>query len=162
MPRSREGLLSAIRAMSEMTEARGCTQAEAKTARVKAFELMYKHRINMRDLMTPRYPTVPQVPLTPEPSRRAAYDHWEEYRIYPNDAFAKRTFSRKPSDGGAVTGGAVFVVGCGITALAVWVIATFSAGWVNQPSSAREQIAKLAEARDELQAIPANRWIPPR
>jgi hypothetical protein len=36
-----------------MTEAHGCTKAEAVTARVKAFELMYKKGISMRDLMAP-------------------------------------------------------------------------------------------------------------
>ena len=111
--------------------------------------------------MTPRYPAVTQVPLTPEPGRRAADDHWEEHRIYSNNAFAKGVFSRKPSEGGGVARRAGFVAGCGIAALAVWVIATFEAGRVDQPSSAQEQ-TKLAEAHHKLPAIPANRWTATR
>ena len=80
MPRSREGWLSTIRAISEMTEAHGCTKAEAVTARVKAFELMYKKGISMRDLMAPVSIAFP--PAEPcDPGRRTAYEYWEKHRI---------------------------------------------------------------------------------
>jgi len=45
MPRSREGWLSTIRAISEMTEAHGCTKAEAVTARVKPVFYSYRHSL---------------------------------------------------------------------------------------------------------------------
>jgi hypothetical protein len=97
MPRSREGWLSTIRAISEMTEAHGCTKAEAVTARVKAFELMYKKGISMRDLMAPVSIVVPQASVTPEPcdpGRRTAYEYWEKHGIR-SDPFMSQVFSNE-------------------------------------------------------------------
>jgi hypothetical protein len=66
-----------------MTEVNGCTKAEAATARVKAFELMYKKGIGMRDLMAPVSPRCSEsFRVTPEscdPARRTAYEYWEKW-----------------------------------------------------------------------------------
>jgi hypothetical protein len=57
MTHSRESLLSTIRSLLEMTEARGCTKPEAFAASSKAFELMYKYGINLKDLAIPDTPS---------------------------------------------------------------------------------------------------------
>src|SRR5271165_5243567 len=123
MPRSREGWLSTIRAISEMTEAHGCTKAEAVTARVKAFELMYKKGISMRDLMAPVSIAVPQASVTPEPydPSRVAYEYREKRGIRP-DPFMRQVFSNERGMNPLQRIARIVAV-CGIAALAVWTIA---------------------------------------
>ena len=123
MPRSKEGWLSTIRAISEMTEARGCTKAEAATARVKAFELMYKKGITMRDLMGSVSVLVPQAPVTPEPCdpSRVAHDYCKKHGIR-SDPFARQAFSKQRSINPFRRIARIFAV-CGIAGLAVWAIA---------------------------------------
>ena len=156
MPRSREGWLSTIRAISEMTEAHGCTKAEAVTARVKAFELMYKKGISMRDLMAPVSIGVP--PAEPfDPGRRTAYEYWEKHSLR-SDPFMSQVFSNErginPHQGIA---GIVAV--CGIAGLAVWTIVAVlvpeSRPYGNAAGSAYNQaeVDKPAEAHSSLRAV---------
>src|SRR6476660_1258625 len=66
MAPTRESLLNTVRALLEMTEARGCTAPEAALARSKAIELIEKYGITLRDLSGP--PSVARVPISPRPS----------------------------------------------------------------------------------------------
>ena len=161
MPRSREGWLSTIRAISEMTEAHGCTKAEAATARVKAFELMYKKGIGMRDLMAPVSARCSEgFRVTPEscdPAIRTAYKYWDKHGIR-SDPFMSQVFSNErginPHQGIA---GIVAV--CGIAGLAVWtivaVLAPESRPYDNAAGSAYNQaeVDKPAEAHSSLRAV---------
>jgi hypothetical protein len=63
---TRESLLSTVRALLEMTEAHGCTKAEAAVASAKAFELMYKHGVSLKEL-TLQAPSRPML-ATPAPA----------------------------------------------------------------------------------------------
>ena len=56
---TRESLLSTIRALLEMTEACGCTKAEAAAARAKAFDLMERYRLTIKDLICSAEPHNP-------------------------------------------------------------------------------------------------------
>ena len=160
MPRSREGWLSTIRAISEMTEAHGCTKAEAITARVKAFELMYKKGISMRDLMAPVSIFVPQASVTPEPcdpGRRTAYEYWEKHGIR-SDPFMSQVFSNERGMNPLQRIARIVAV-CGIAGLAVWTIAAVldpeSRGYDNAAGSAYNQaeVDKPAEAHSSLRAV---------
>ena len=62
---AREGLLSTIRALMEMTEARGCTKAEAAIASAKARQLMEKHGISLKALMATASITAAHAPAEP-------------------------------------------------------------------------------------------------
>ena len=156
MPRSREGWLSTIRAISEMTEAHGCTRAEAVTARVKAFELMYKKGISMRDLMAPVSIVVPQAERC-DPGRRTAYEYWEKHGIR-SDPFMRQVFSNE-RDINPHQGIARIVAVCGIAGLAVWTIAAVlapeSRRYDNATSSAynRAEVDQPAEAHSSLRAV---------
>jgi hypothetical protein len=110
MAHSRESLLSTIRSLLEMTEARGCTKPEASAASSKAFELMYKYGISLKDLSTPATP--------PAASIRQPQTHQ-----YYSDAFVKEVFSARSPRNTATSRFARFVAGYGIAGLAVWVIA---------------------------------------
>jgi hypothetical protein len=160
MPRSREGWLSTIRAISEMTEAHGCTKAEAITARVKAFELMYKKGISMRDLMAPVSIVVPQASVTREfcdPARRTAYEYREKHGIRSHP-FTKQVFSNERRIN-PLHSIARNVAICGIACLAVWTIAAVlapeSRGYDNAAGSDYNQteVNKLAEAHSALRAV---------
>jgi len=81
-----------------MTEAHGCTKAEAVTARVKAFELMYKKGISMRDLMAPVSIAAPQASVTPEPcdpGRRTACEYWEKHGMRSDPFMRQVRFLRR-------------------------------------------------------------------
>jgi hypothetical protein len=157
MPRSREGWLSTIRAISEMTEAHGCTKAEAVTARVKAFELMYKKGISMRDLMAPVSIVVPQASVTPEPcvpGRRTAYEYREKHGIR-SDPFMRQVFSNERGIN-PLQGIARIVAVCGIAGLAVWTIAAVlapeSRGYHNSAYNQAE-VDQPAEVHSSLRAV---------
>jgi hypothetical protein len=146
MPRSREGWLSTIRAISEMTEANGCTKAEAATARVKAFELMYRKGISVRDL------------CGPDPPRSS-----ESFRATPESCKPARPFIRQvfPNEKGKGTFQdivSIFAI-CGIAALTVWTMASVlnpeSRGYHDPPQSAYHQteVHKLGAAHSALPDI---------
>ena len=159
MPRSREGWLSTIRAISEMTEAHGCTKAEAVTARVKAFELMYKKGISMRDLMAPVSIVVPQASVTPGPydPSRVAYDYWKKHGIR-SDPFVSQVFSNERGINPFQRIARIFAV-CGIAGLAVWAIAAVldpeSSGYDSAAGSAYNQaeVDQPAEVHSSLRAV---------
>ena len=111
MTHSRESLLSTVRSLLEMTEARGCTKPEAFAASSKAFELMYKYGINLKDLATP--PTPPNACGVPAPQAHQYY----------SDLFVHEVFSARYARNTATSRVARFVVGYGIAGLAVWMIA---------------------------------------
>ena len=164
MPRSREGWLSTIRAISEMTEANGCTKAEAATARVKAFELMYKKGIGMRDLMAPVSARCSQgFRVTPEscdPARRTAYEYWDKHGIR-SDPFVRQAFSNETGKNSVQWIPRIFAF-CGIAGLAVWAIASVlspeSRGHDDPPQAAYNQteINKLPEAHSALPKVLGN------
>jgi hypothetical protein len=169
MSRSREGWLSTIRAISEMTEAHGCTKAEAATARVKAFELMCKKGIAMRDLMAPALPRCSEAfRVTPEscdPARRTAYEYWEKHGKR-SDPFMRQVFSNETGKNyrQAI---ARIVAFCGIAGLAVWAIASVLSpenhGYDDPPQAAYNQteINKLAEAHSALPNVLGNPDLKP-
>ena len=167
MSRSREGWLSTIRAISEMTEANGCTKAEAATARVKAFELMHKKGISMRDLMDPvsaRYSASFRVtPESCDPAR--AYDYWEKHGIR-SDPFMSQVFSNERGKN-PLRGIARIVAACGIAGLAVWAIASVlnpeSCGYDDPPQAAYSQteVNKLAQADSTLPDVLGNPALKP-
>jgi hypothetical protein len=164
MPRSREGWLSTIRAISEMTEANGCTKAEAATARVKAFELMYKKRIGMRDLMAPVSARCSEgfrvTPKSCGPARRTAYERREKRGIR-SDPFMSQVFLNETGKN-SLQGLARIVAFCGIAGLAVWAIASVlspeSRGYDDAPRAAYNQteINKLPEAHSALPNVLGN------
>jgi Protein of unknown function (DUF2786) len=91
MTPARERLLSTIRALMEMTEARGCTRAEAAIASAKARQLMDKHGVGLKDLAPSAGITGARAPAKPrqEPSQRPrAYESG-------NNAFANEVFAGK-------------------------------------------------------------------
>jgi hypothetical protein len=169
MPRSREDWLSTIRAISEMTEVKGCTKAEAATARVKAFELMYKKGIGMRDLMAPvSLRCSESYRVTPEscdPARRTAYEYSEKHGIR-SDPFMRQVFSNETGKN-PLQGIARIVAVCGIAGLAVWAIASVlspeSRGYDDPPQAAYNQteINKLAEAHSALPNVLSNPALKP-
>src|SRR5208282_450406 len=167
MPRSREGWLSTIRAISEMTEARGCTKAEAATARVKAFELMYKKGITTRDLMAPVFPLVPEASVTPEPydPNRVAYDYWKKHGNR-SDPFGSQVFSNERSINPFQGIARIFAV-CGIAGLAVWIFAAVlspeSRGYHDATGIAydRTENNNRAEGHSSLRAVPARPDLKP-
>lgn len=131
MTRTKEGLLSTIRALLDMTESRGCTKAEAAAARDKALNLMRKYEVSVEDLAEAcSSAALPQTavaapPVSPaweetDQGRRAAYDY---YGFYSDDAFVREVFSdrfargRKPLS--RVAG---VIIGFGIAGLAVFII----------------------------------------
>jgi hypothetical protein len=91
MTPAREGLLSTIRALMEMTEARGCTKAEAAIASAKARQLMEKHGISLKVLAASAGIAGAHAPTEPprEPSQRT------RSREYRGDAFVNEDFARK-------------------------------------------------------------------
>ena len=151
-----------------MTEAHGCTKAEAVTARVKAFELMYKKGICMRDLMAPVSIVVPQASVTPEPcdpGRRTAYEYWEKHGIR-SDPFMSQVFSNERGKN-PLRGIARIVAACGIAGLAVWAIASVlnpeSCGYDDPPQAAYSQteVNKLAQADSTLPDVLGNPALKP-
>ena len=131
MTPTKESLLTKIRTLLEMTESRGCTEAEAALARAKALNLMCKYGISLEDLaqlsdsiLTPQ--AVPSAPTVTAERRGTApdncppYEYWSAQGGYPNDAFVREVFSR-----GATRGRkplhrvAKVIAGFGIAGLAV-------------------------------------------
>lgn len=123
MTPARDGLLSTIRALLQMTEARGCTKAEAAIASAKAKQLMDKHGVRLKALTpfagTPgaRGPAEHR----PEPfQRRSDYKHGSDVNVEEVFAGKGRSWTREPFRRiGRVLAGYV-AVGFGI-----WAIAAF-------------------------------------
>jgi hypothetical protein len=170
MPRSREGWLSTIRAISEMTEVNGCTKAEAATAQVKAFELMHKKGIGMRDLIAPVSPRCSEsfcvTPESCDPVRRTAYEYWEKHGIR-SDPFTRQVFSNETGKKNPLKGIARIVAVCGIAGVAVWaitwVLSPESPGYADLPQTtySQREINKLAEAHSALPNVLGNRALKP-
>jgi hypothetical protein len=127
---TKEGLLSTIRALLEMTEARGCTKAEAAVARNKALNLMRKYGVSVEDLATRSSPVAPPKvapSTTPETDfgRRAAHEYWSVNDVYSSDGFVREDFSRKSPQGWRARADAVArkIAGYAIAGFAVWIIA---------------------------------------
>jgi hypothetical protein len=131
---AKEGLLSTIRALLEMTESRGCTKAEAVAARGKALNLMRKYGVTVEDLeqaspsgALPQATTFPP-PVSPiwqetDSGKRAAYDYWSTHGFYSNDAFASEFLSRRSGRGRRpLPRLARVIAGFGIAGLAVLII----------------------------------------
>jgi hypothetical protein len=91
MTPAREGLLSTIRALMEMTEARGCTKAEAAIASAKARQLMEKHGISLKALALSAGITGAHASAEP---RREPFQRTRS-REYRGDAFVNEDFARK-------------------------------------------------------------------
>ena len=160
MIQTRESLLSTIRALLEMTEARGCTKAEAGTARAKAFELIDKHGVSLNDLLSipspiswaPPAPANPETRPEPDPDQRRASKHRSTPGVYSNEAFVQGVVSHKRGGGDPSSRLASMAVGFGFIALVCWLAATFyeslndggrslKAGYVFSPSPAQSQSA---------------------
>jgi hypothetical protein len=157
MTPTRESLLSTIRALLEMTEARGCTEAEAALAEAKALDLMVKYGVSLNDLVSnPCHPSqtsaTPQAPVTPElwqepdPDKRRAYEHWSTYGVYSNDADVKGAFSRKAARWNPIHLVARFVAGCGLFALACWAFGTFRVARLENPVHSKDNSAQLSSS----------------
>jgi hypothetical protein len=151
-----------------MTEVNGCTEAEAATARVKAFELMYKKGIGMRDLMAPVSPSCSEslrvAPESCDPARRTAYEYWEKHGIR-SDPFMRQVLSNDTGNN-FLQGIARIVAVCGIAGLAVWaasVLSPESRGYDDSPQAAYNQteINKWAEAHSALPNVLGNPALKP-
>jgi len=126
---TKEGLLSTIRALLEMTESRGCTKAEAAVARGKALKLMRKFGVSVEDLTQPSpFAAPPQAaPVKTarqetDPGRRAAKDYWSTHGVY-SEEFVKEVFSRRSTRGWQpLPRAARIIAGFGIAGLAVLII----------------------------------------
>ncbi len=129
MTPTREGLLNTIRALLEMTVARGCTEPEAALARSKALELIEKYGITLRDLSG--LPSVVPGPISPEPSDRLdPKNGWFNCRkrtgIYFHDVFIKEIFARKAGANkrsAPIARAARFVAAYGAVGFVIWTIA---------------------------------------
>jgi hypothetical protein len=176
----REGLLSTIRALMEMTEARGCTRAEAAIARAKARQLMDKHGVSLKELAPFAGITGSRAPAKPrqEPSQRpGAYEYCSE--AFVNGVFAakgrKWTWEPFRRAGGVLAGYAA--VGFGIWTIAAFDIAPsqqdhlykYGQGVSNaeEPglshdfsSQAWAEISKLEQGHDGLPAVRPSRREP--
>jgi hypothetical protein len=69
---STERSLATIRHLLEMTESRGCTQAEAAVARAKAFSLMDTHGISLKDLVSQPFTNSTAARTAPVPQPQAS------------------------------------------------------------------------------------------
>jgi hypothetical protein len=130
MTPTREGLLNTIRALLEMTVARGCTKPEAALARSKALELMEKYGITLRDLSGP--PPVERGLISPEPSHRLDPENGRPFKggrrtgIYSHDAFIKEIFARKTGANkrsAPIVRAARFVAAYGAVGFIIWTVA---------------------------------------
>jgi Protein of unknown function (DUF2786) len=88
---AREGLLSTIRALMQMTESRGCTGAEAAIASAKARQLMNKHDVTLKELLSSAG-TMGAHAHTESPQKPYRRPRTYEYR---SDAFANEVFAAK-------------------------------------------------------------------
>jgi hypothetical protein len=99
MAPTRESLLNTVRALLEMTEARGCTAPEAALARSKAVELIGKYGITLRDLSGPlsaaRVPIRPRPSHSLDPKKGRPFNFGTRNGIYSHDAFVKKACARK-------------------------------------------------------------------
>jgi hypothetical protein len=122
---AREGLLSTIRALMEMTEARGCTRAEAAIASAKARQLMDKHGVSSKELALSAGITGAHAPAEPrrEPSRRPwTYE-------YCSDAFVTEVSAGKGRRWrwGPFRRAVRVVAGYAAVGFGIWAIAAFHA-----------------------------------
>jgi hypothetical protein len=138
MVQTKERLLSTIRALLEMTEARGCTKAEAAAASTKALELMCKYGISLNDL------TAPVPPQTFSPSATTAQarkTRWGTPQRTPEEDEKVRkmweTFSRKRGGGWSPLRRFVrTIVGYAAVGFAIWAFEGFH---YNQGSQSAER-----------------------
>jgi Protein of unknown function (DUF2786) len=123
MTPAREGLLSTIRALMEMTEARGCTKAEAAIASAKALQLMDKHSVSLKELAPSAGITGAHAPAVPrqESSQRS--------RTYKrrSDAFVNEVFAGKERSRvwGPFRRGGRVLAGYAAVGFGIWAIAAF-------------------------------------
>ena len=156
MTPTREGLLTTIRALLEMTERRGCTKAEAAAARSKAVNLMRKYDISVEDLWPP--PAVGGPPQTAaaassvspawqetDPAISKGYDDWSTHGVYSDDVFVRESFScrsvrgRKP-----LSPVARVIAGCAVAGLVVFIIGDISQLFTPDTGGAAAPIATQA------------------
>jgi hypothetical protein len=120
---AREGLLSTIRALMEMTESRGCTGAEAAIASAKARQLMDKHDVTLKELLSSAGTMEAHSPTEPrqKPSRRP---RTYEFR---GDAFANEGFTgkRKSWNWEPLKRACRVLAGYGAVGFGIWAIAAF-------------------------------------
>jgi hypothetical protein len=120
---AREGLLSTIRALMEMTESRGCTGAEAAIASAKARQLMDKHDVTLKELLSSAGTMGVHAPAEPrqKPCRQPrAYE-------YRGDAFANDVFAgkRKSWTWEHLKRACRVFAGYGAVGFGIWAIAAF-------------------------------------
>jgi hypothetical protein len=123
MTPAREALLSTIRALMEMTEARGCTRAEAAIASAKARQLMDKHGISLKEfLVSARITAVsPSGEPRQEPSRRhPAYEYCSNAFVNEASGARRRTWTWEPFR----RAGRIFA-GYAAVGFVIWAIAAF-------------------------------------
>src|ERR1700727_2470187 len=88
---AREGLLSTIRALMEMTESRGCTGAEAAIASAKARQLMDKHDVTLKELLSSAGTVEAHPPTEPRQKSSRRPRTYE----YGGDTFKNEVFAGK-------------------------------------------------------------------
>jgi hypothetical protein len=180
MTSTKESAHSTIRALLQMTEARGCTRAEAAAARAKAFELMEKYGIGLEDLHPgSQTPTAGGPYQEPDPDERRAYENWSTHGVH-SDAFVREVFAQKHgSEAGSRGIGRVarFVAGYVAVGCLIWAFAAFYSAVAPDSQSLRyfeqhapktvqprdlspevwAEIDRLSKAHDGLPPLPANR-----
>jgi hypothetical protein len=67
----------------EMTEARGCTRAEATIARAKARQLMEKHGVSLKELMPSTGITSAQAPAGFQQKSSQAHSTAHSFDLFP-------------------------------------------------------------------------------
>jgi hypothetical protein len=119
MTSTKESALSTVRALLQMTEARGCTRAEAAAARAKAFELIEKYGIGLEDLH----------PRSQTPAAGAQQPVWSTTQACANDAFANAVSNQKPErDSQGARRVTRFVAGCAAVGFLISAFAAFYVG----------------------------------
>ncbi len=77
-----------------MTEARGCTEAEATAARAKAMSLMERHGVSFEELAQPsETTTAPECPVS-DSDKRAGYRDWFVHSAHSSDEFLREVLAR--------------------------------------------------------------------